>query len=107
MGIIFVGSIQYSSGIGEFEEIDNWGSFGISAHGKFSYPQFIDVDSDGNIYVTDLGNKRVQKFLSDGQFVAMWGTSGKADGQFYHPSGIVTYNDTVSDIANVRVNFGI
>ena len=93
--IIILGSIQHSSGVGGFDEISSWGSFGILASGKFSYPQFIDTDSDGNIYVTDLGNKRVQKFLSNGQFVTTWGTHGKSTGQFHHPAGIVVYNNTV------------
>ena len=92
---IMVISVQQSSGVGEFDEISSWGSFGILVPGKFSYPQFIDTDSDGNIYVTDLGNKRIQKFLSNGQLVTTWGTHGKSTGQFHHPAGIAVHNDTV------------
>ena len=80
--------IQNSFALSDYDLISEIGSFGISKPGYFSYPQFVDVDSDGNIYVTDLGNKRVQKFSSDGQFVTMWGKSGTLEGEFHHPSGI-------------------
>lgn len=80
--------IQNSSALGEYDLISELGSFGIYKPGYFSHPQFVDVDSDGYIYVTDLGNKRVQKFSSDGQFQTTWGKSGTSDGEFHYPSGI-------------------
>ena len=57
---------QSSFGLGDYDFISEWGSFGIAAPGHFSHPQFIAVGNDGSIYVSDLGNKRVQKFSSDG-----------------------------------------
>jgi DNA-binding beta-propeller fold protein YncE len=38
-----------------------WGAAG-STQGKFLQPQGIAVDSSGNVYVTDTGNNRIQKF---------------------------------------------
>ena len=67
-----------------------WGSHGIGGEGLFAHPQFITVDGQGSVYVTDLGNKRVQKFDSQGAFLATWGEQGSADGQFRYPSGIAT-----------------
>lgn len=68
-----------------------WGAYGIGGDGKFSHPQFITVDkNNGDTYVTDLGNKRVQKFDSNGVFLTTWGESGHANGQFNYPSGIAT-----------------
>ncbi|MDE0091438.1 MAG: 6-bladed beta-propeller [Thaumarchaeota archaeon] len=67
-----------------------WGSHGIGGEGLFAHPQFIAVDGQGSVYVTDLGNKRVQKFDSQGGFLAEWGSQGSADGQFRYPSGIAT-----------------
>lgn len=67
-----------------------WGSYGIGGEGLFAHPQFIAVDGQGSVYVTDLGNKRVQKFDSHGAFLAAWGGQGSADGQFRYPSGIAT-----------------
>lgn len=72
-------------------QLYQWGSYGIGQDGKFVHPQFITVDENtGEVYVTDLGNKRVQKFDSNGAFLASWGRSGHADGLFNYPSGIAT-----------------
>ena len=46
------------------------------------------VDSKGNVYITDFGNKRVQKFSSNSEFLNEWGKSGKLGGGFHYPSGI-------------------
>ncbi|MDX1371898.1 MAG: hypothetical protein R3321_05480, partial [Nitrososphaeraceae archaeon] len=40
-----------------------------SNNGQFNAPHSIDVDKFGNVYVTDTGNNRVQKFTSDGKFI--------------------------------------
>jgi len=58
-----------------------WGSQGIG-DGRFGEPEGIAVDAQGNIYVTDNGNNRVEKFDSDGKFLGKWGNWGSDDGQF-------------------------
>jgi DNA-binding beta-propeller fold protein YncE len=68
---------QSSFGLSGYDNISEWGSFGITGSGNFSHPQFIAVDDDGSIYVTDLGNKRVQKLSSNGEYITEWGKSGK------------------------------
>ena len=40
-----------------------WGSFG-AGDGQFDHPSGIGVDLDGNVYVTDESNHRIQKFCS-------------------------------------------
>lgn len=45
-------------------------------------PTEVALDSQGNIYVIDGGNHRVQKFDKDGNFLLMWGSNGAGDGQF-------------------------
>ena len=88
--------IQISFGLKNYDYISEWGSFGISEPGRFSHPQFIAVgDDDGSIYVSDLGNKRVQKFSSTGEFITEWGKSGKQAGEFHYPSGIAVSEDAV------------
>jgi len=77
-----------------------WGESGISKPGHFSFPQNLAIDEIGNVYVTDLGNKRVQKFNNDGTFLASWGSSGSGSGQFQHPAGIVEFNGTVFVVDN-------
>jgi len=86
---------QSSFGLGDYDYISEWGSFGITGPGHFSHPQFIAVDDDGSIYVTDLGNKRVQKFSSNGEYITEWGNSGKQSGEFHYPSGIAVSDDFV------------
>jgi DNA-binding beta-propeller fold protein YncE len=50
-------------------------------------------DADGNLYVVDAGNARVQKFDRQRQFVLAWGGEGTADGQFLEPVGIAIGDD--------------
>jgi len=86
---------QTSFGFGDYDYLTEWGSFGIVDAGHFSHPQFIAVGEDGSIYVSDLGNKRVQKFTSEGQYLTEWGKSGKLSGEFHYPSGIAVSADSV------------
>ena len=72
-----------------------WGESGLNSPGKFSFPQNIAIDELGNVYVTDLGNMRVQKFNNDGTFLNAWGSSGTGPGQFHSPAGIAVFNATV------------
>jgi len=50
-----------------------WGQAGAE-NGWFSNPTGIAVDLYGNVYVTDTGNNRIQKFDPDGTFKGMWGS---------------------------------
>ena len=80
--------VQYSFALGDYDLLSEWGDFGIFTPGHFSYPEFIAVDEDGNSYVSDLGNKRIQKFSSGGEYITHWGQSGKQPGEFHYRSGI-------------------
>jgi len=51
-------------------------------NGQFKTPHSLTVDSFGNIYVGDTGNKRIEKFSPNGTFVASWGSAGTNNGQF-------------------------
>jgi tripartite motif-containing protein 71 len=66
----------------------------------------VAVDSSGNVYVADLGNHRIQKFDSEGTFMAKWGSRGEGDGEFRGPSGVAvdsSNNVYVSDQGNNRI----
>jgi DNA-binding beta-propeller fold protein YncE len=85
--------------------ITQWGTKG-TGNGQFNNPQDIAVsDSTGDVYVTELGLSRVQKFDSTGGYIAQWGTKGSGNGQFNNPRGIqvVTGDVYVVDSGNNRV----
>jgi DNA-binding beta-propeller fold protein YncE len=48
----------------------------------FYRPTEVALDPQGNVYIIDGGNQRVQKFDKDGNFLLMWGSQGPGDGQF-------------------------
>jgi len=85
--------------------VGQWGGFG-SGPGTFKYPHGVAVDRQGNVYVTDRNNSRVQKFAADGTFVTSWGRYGSEPGQFAYPLGVATDADGyvyVVDASNNRV----
>ncbi|MBC8516286.1 MAG: 6-bladed beta-propeller [Nitrosopumilus sp.] len=86
---------QNSFGSGDYDSLHQWGSFGATEPSHFAYPQFVGVSDDGSIFVSDFGNKRIQKFSSSGEYITDWGNSGKQLGSFYNPSGIAVDGDFV------------
>ncbi len=68
-------------------KISDIGSEGES-NGEFSFPQGIDVDEEGNLYVVDTGNYRIEKFDKDGNFILSFGSLGWEEGNFIQPYGI-------------------
>jgi DNA-binding beta-propeller fold protein YncE len=60
------------------------GQFNLSDEGGDGYGS-VTVDGQGNVYITDTFNQRIQKFTSDGQFLTKWGSNGTGDGQFLRP----------------------
>lgn len=106
----------------------NIGSKG-TAGGQFETPWGLDVDGEGNVWVADKGNNRVEKFNSAGEFILTfgnevdktnhgnictaasgdtcgWGVAGAANGQFNEPLDVATTNTGdlwVTDGANNRV----
>ena len=48
----------------------------------------IAVDSVGNVYVSDWGNRRIQKFSPNGTFLSSFGTRGSGNGQFEQPNAL-------------------
>ena len=93
-GLLLVGAIPNGLSASDHRYVSEWGGYSMSNDGEFFRPQYVAIDDDGNIYVTDLSS-RVQKFTTDGIFLKSWGSIGPADGQFGSPSGIAVFGDHV------------
>jgi len=68
-------------------ELSSFGDRG-TGQGEFLLPQGIDVDPEGNVYVVDTLNHRVEKFDSEGVFERSWGGLGYGDGEFVYPFSV-------------------
>lgn len=60
----------------------------LTTPGDFAAPQGVAVDKDGNVYVTDTLNDRVEIFDADGNFISTFGKNGDGPGYFARPKGI-------------------
>jgi len=65
----------------------------LTAPGTFSLPSSVAVDKDGNVFVTDTFNNRVEVFDADGMFISTFGKAGDGPGYFERPKGIATDTD--------------
>jgi DNA-binding beta-propeller fold protein YncE len=74
-----------------------------NAKGKFHGPAGISFDEEGNFYVSDSGNSRVQKFNSSGEFEIEF--SGNDLNRLKNPAGLYYFKKQiyVVDKDNVRV----
>ncbi len=83
-----------------------FGSSG-SENGQVKAPRGSAIDGQGNLWVTDDANHRIQEFSATGKFIAAYGSYGTGNGQFKEPTGIDvnqgTGNVYISDCANDRV----
>ena len=56
--------------------------------GELNLPRDATIGANGNLFVVDGGNFRVQEFTADGEFVRSFGSIGRQSGQFARPKGI-------------------
>ena len=76
--------------------------------GRFDFPEAVATDPDGNVYVADMKNSRLQRFPPDlsGIPAAVWSELGSDPGQVNYPRGIDVSPDGriyVSDSDNHRI----
>jgi sugar lactone lactonase YvrE len=73
--------------------VATWGEGG-EGPGQYRFEQYgyswgdLAIGPDGNIYVLDPFNSRIQVLGPDGIFLRQWGEPGSAEGQLDDPSGI-------------------
>jgi DNA-binding beta-propeller fold protein YncE len=61
--------------------------------GIFSLPTAVALDDDGNVYVTDTFNNRVEIFDADGNFISMFGKNGDSPADLGRPKSIAIDSD--------------
>jgi len=64
----------------------------VRKFGQFYKPFDISLDSNGNVYVADSGNHRIQKYSPDGELLASYGRKGQGPGEFQIMGGIAVDN---------------
>jgi hypothetical protein len=74
-GNIFISDGYINSRVAKYDKngdwVKSWGTPGRTAPGEFNTPHTIAADAKGNIYVGDRGNRRIQVFDHDGNFLRM------------------------------------
>ena len=58
------------------------------APGALANPSGVAVDGEGNLYVLDSGNARIQKFAPDGRPLKTTGDAGSGEGEFNQPADL-------------------
>jgi predicted membrane-bound mannosyltransferase/sugar lactone lactonase YvrE len=97
----------------EGDILNSWGEFGTTesgggAGGTFNEPWGIAIGPDGNIFIADTWNHRIQKFTPDGAFLTSWGRFGQREtpDAFWGPRDVAVDDHGhvyVSDTGNKRI----
>ncbi len=96
-----------------FDYITGWGraqtdGFGAAAipNDGFWGPRDIALDPEGNVFISDTGNKRIRVYAPDGTYRFDVGQGGAGSGDLNEPSGIVIHPDGrlfIADTWNQRI----
>lgn len=65
----------------------------LTTPGDFAKPSGVAVDQEGNLYVCDTLNDRIEVFDADGKFISTYGKNGDGPGYFARPKGIAIDGD--------------
>jgi sugar lactone lactonase YvrE len=65
----------------------------LTTPGDFAKPTGLAVDRDGDLYVADTLNNRIEVFDADGKFISTFGKAGDGPGYFARPKGVAIDND--------------
>ena len=89
-----IGRISKFSSDGTF--IKSWGSWGYGP-GQFRGPHALAIDSQGRLFVSDRGNRRIQIFDQDGQHLATWYQFSRVSGLHIDAKDVLYAIDSESD----------
>jgi subtilisin family serine protease/sugar lactone lactonase YvrE len=95
----------FRTGTPQHHLVDVFGGSG-SAPGQMDAPWGLDVDFQGNVWVADRNNDRVEKYNAQGELLTTFGSPGTGNGQFNEPLDVAVAADGtawVTDGANARV----
>ncbi|MCI0495260.1 6-bladed beta-propeller, partial [candidate division KSB1 bacterium] len=72
---------------------------------KFSQPEDVTIDEQGNIFVVDAGLHQLFRFNSSGVEKYSFGSFGSGEKQFHRPMGVAYFDKTifVADTGNNRI----
>ena len=89
----------------DLNQLDSWGEYG-GGISEFDRPKDIVSDSNGNFYVVEERNCRIQKFKKNGDYILKWGKVGSGESEFSSPTAIdidSSNNIYVVDSGNRRI----
>jgi len=81
-----------------------WGTFGYTLPGEFYCATGVDVGPNGNVYVADTNNARIQYFDAAGSPLGFWGVAGFGPGQFYDPENVAVAPDGSTYVKDTDTN---
>jgi DNA-binding beta-propeller fold protein YncE len=65
----------------------------LTTPGDFAKPTGVAVDQEGNLYVCDTMNSRIEIFDAEGKFISTFGRPGDGPGSFARPKGVAIDGD--------------
>jgi len=86
---IFSGAFEQEPGLNMFDSHEG------ARNGEFDNPRGMATDRQGNFYVADSLNHRIQKFDPQGAFLKAWGEKGALDEQFNEPNDLLVTGNRV------------
>lgn len=109
-GLEHVSRFNFESGavVGGWGQPGQYGSAAEAVPGDaFWGPRDVALDADGNVYISDTGNKRVRVYNAAGEYLRDIGSAGSELGQLDEPGGLAISPDGrlfVADTWNRRVS---
>jgi DNA-binding beta-propeller fold protein YncE len=76
----------------------------LTTPGDFAMPGGMAVDKEGNLYVADTMNNRIEVFDADGKFISAYGKNGDGPGDFARPKGVAIDSDGHIWVADGALN---